>query len=283
MTKITAQAVKSLRDRTQLPMMECKKALVENDGDEEKAIEALRKQGKSKMTGREDRETGEGYVAVHADIPGSVGAMVEFRCESGPVAGNEEFRQLANDLAKQLATGPGAATAEELLAQDSPSKDGMTLQQQFDDLNNRLRETFKVARLVRIDSPCGGYAHHTGTDGVLLETNGGEQQAANEIAMHVAAMKPTVVATDDLDQEKVEKERGILMEAARQEGKPENILAKMVEGRMRVYYEENVLLEQKFIKDEKGKTPVKKVAKDAGMEIASFLHWKLGKADSPEG
>lgn len=278
MADITAQAVKSLRDKTQLPMMECKKALQETGGDEEKAIEWLRKQGKSKMMARQDRETAAGYIAVYASLDNKVGAMVELLCESAPVAANDEFRQLANDLAEQLATGEGAASGEELLKQTSPSKGG-PLQDQFDDLTNRIREVFKVARLLRIGAPCGGYAHHTGTDGVLVEVEGGDQVSANEVAMHVAAMKPEVVNKEDLDAAAVAKEREILTEAARKEGKPENIIDKMVDGRMKNFYAEKVLLEQPFVKDEKGKTSVGQFAKTAKMTVKSFVHWKLGKSE----
>ena len=276
---ITAQAVKSLRDKTQLPMMECKKALQENDGDEEKAIEWLRKQGKSKMVARQDRETAEGYIACFASVEAGKGAMLELLCESGPVSSNDEFRQLANDLAEQLATGPGASTSDELLQQPSPSKSGSTLGEQFDDLTNRIREVFKIPRMLRVDSSCGAYAHYTGTDGVLVEVEGGDQQTANEIAMQVAAMKPIVVNKDDLDPDAVKKEREILTEISRKEGKPEEIIEKMVDGRMRNYFVEKVLLEQPFVKDKKGKTSVGKVANKAKMKILKFTHWKLGKID----
>ena len=114
MPEITAQAVKDLRERTGLPMMDCKRALQESGGDPEKAVELLRKEGKKTMEKRAGRATSSGRIAVYTDFAGGVGAMVDLRCESAPVAANDQFIQLANDLAKQLATGPGAATAEEL-------------------------------------------------------------------------------------------------------------------------------------------------------------------------
>ena len=183
--------------------------------------------------------------------------------------------QLANDLAQQLAAGPGAASPEALLAQPSPSKAAPTLKQQFDDLNNRIREVFKLERIVRIDGHCGGYAHHNGATGVLLQFEGGNAELANDICMHVAAMRPAVVHKEELDPAVVAKEREILSEAARKEGKPENIIAKMVEGRLRNFYAECCLAEQPFVKDDK-KT-VGQVAKEAGMKLVSFVRWELPK------
>ncbi len=274
MPEISATAVKALRDETGLPMMECKKALHESGGDPEAAKEWLRTHGKAKMGGRTDRATGCGRVAVYADV-GGVGAMVELQCESAPVAGNEEFIQLADDLVKQLATGPGAGTAQDLLAQESPSRPGTTLQAQFDDLTNRIREVFKVPRVLRVDGPCGGYAHHTGSPGVLLHVAGGTADLAKEICMHIAAMRPKVVSKEDLDPATVQKERDIQSEIARGEGKPENIIAKMIEGRMKNFYAENCLLEQPYVKDDKH--TVGQVAKAGGMKILAFHRWELGK------
>jgi elongation factor Ts len=201
--------------------------------------------------------------------------MVDLRCESAPVATNDQFVQLANDLAQQLALGPGAASPDALLAQPSPSKTAPTLQQQFDDLNNKIREVFKLERIVRIDGHCGGYAHHNGAAGVLLQFEGGNPELAKDICMHVAAMRPEVLVTEELDPAKVAKEREILSEAARKEGKPEPIIAKMVEGRLRNYYAECCLAEQPFVKDDK-KT-VGTVAKEAGMKLVRFVRWELPK------
>ena len=120
--------------------------------------------------------------------------MVELKCESAPVTQNDEFVQLANDLAEQLATGPGAADGDELLAQTSPSKDGMTLLEQRDELFNRIREVFNVGRLVRMDGSCAAYSHNAGTvSGVLLEVEGGNEEAARDICMHIAAMRPSAL------------------------------------------------------------------------------------------
>jgi elongation factor Ts len=275
MAEITAAIVKSLRERTGLPMMDCKRALEETGGDQEKAVELLRKAGMKTMEKRSGRETSFGRLAVFTGANPNVGTIVELRCESAPVAGHEEFAQLANDLAKQLATGPGAKTPEELLAQPSPSQPGKKLQDQFHDLTNRIREVFRLHRMARIDGCCGSYVHHDNAKGVLLHVEGGAPAVAKDICMHIVAMRPTVTTVEELDPAKVEKEREILREAARHEGKPEKIIEKMVEGRLRNYYAEQCLLEQPFAKDP-SKT-VGQVAQEAGMKVLGFIHWEIGK------
>jgi elongation factor Ts len=275
MADITAAAVKALREKTGLPLMDCKKALTESNGDEDGAIRWLRERGAKVMGKRADRETDFGRFGLFAGLDQERGGIVELKCESGPVAKNEEFIQLANDLAEQLALGPGAETAEELLAQPSPSKDGMTLGEQKDELMNRIREVFNVGRFARLEGACGGYSHNAGTvAGVLVAVNGGTEEAAKDVCMHIAAMRPAALTTDDLDPEETEKERAILREAAIKEGKPENIVDKMVEGRLRNFYAEKVLLEQPFVKEQK--TSVGKYAKQNNMEIQKFVHWEMG-------
>ncbi len=275
MAEITAAAVKSLRERTGLPMMDCKKALQEAGGDADAAIEILRKAGKKTMEKRSGREMSAGRIAIDARAENNAGSIIELLCESAPVAANQEFIQLAHDMAHQLATGPGAATPDELLDQPSPSKPGTTIRQVYEDLNNRIREVFRLNRIARIDGNCGGYVHHNGSLGVLLQYEGGTPDLAKDICMHVAAMRPTVVSVADLDAATLQKEREIQMEIARGEGKPENILEKMVEGRMRNFYAERCLTEQPFVKDDQ-KT-VGQVAKAAGMKLVRFIHWEVGK------
>lgn len=275
MAGITAADVKALREKTGLPMMDCKRALQEAGGDQQTAVELLRKAGAKTMEKRAGRATGCGRIAVCADLAGGVGGIVELQCESAPVANNEEFVELASGLARQLATGPGAASADELLAQPVPGRPDVTLKQQFDDLTNRIREVFKLARIERIDGPCGGYAHHNGACGVLLQVEGGGEQLARDICMHIVAMRPAVVTRDQLDPAVVDKEREILSEAARAEGKPEKIIEKMVEGRLRNFYAERCLADQVYVKAEDGKTTVGKVAAGAGMKLVRFVRWEL--------
>lgn len=273
MANITAAAVKSLRERTGLPMMECKKALQENGGCEEAAIEWLKKQGAVKMAKRADRETAEGRIATYIDKENNVAAIVELLCESAPVASHEEFIALANGIAEMLAK-TGVATPEEVLAQPSPNTDG-TLQEEFDALNNRIREVFRVNRMERIEGTCASYVHHNAAAGVLLQVEGDNDEVARDICMHAVAMRPAAFTTDDLDPAEVEKERAILTEAAMKEGKPENIAQKIVEGRMKNYFAENCLTEQPFVKDD-SKT-VGKAAEDAGLKLVKMIHWELGQ------
>lgn len=207
MAEISALAVKTLREQTGLPMMDCKRALQETGGDNDKAVEWLRKQGKKVMEKQAGRSTTTGRIAVYAECQPGVGAIIDLRCESAPVANNEHFVGLANDMAKQLATGPGADSPAALLAQPSPSKPGQTLGQQFEDLNNRIRERFNLERVLRIDGPCACYAHHNGAVGVLLQTESCAPELARDICMHIAAMRPLVLRREDLDSALVAKER----------------------------------------------------------------------------
>ena len=275
MAQITAAMVKELRDETQLPMMDCKKALAEAGGDKEAAKQALREKGLKLMDGRRDRATEEGRIAIYASVSDAAGAIIELQVESAPVASNDEVIVLANDLAKQLATGSGAATPDELWDQPSPSASGKTLRDVKEELENRIREVFKLARMQRVEGATGGYVHFDGKSGVLLEVEGGTDELAKEVSMHVAAMKPLATNKESLDAAEVEKERATLVEAAKQEGKPENIIEKMVDGRMRNFYAEKVLEEQPFIKDDK--QTVGKYAKSGGMTIKGFTLWKLGE------
>ncbi len=276
MTTISASAVKAFRERTGLPLMDCKQALQEAGGDEDKAFEVLRKKGKQLSDKRADRETAFGRFGMYIGTDKKVGAMVELLCESAPVTSNDQFIQLAQDLATQLATGPGAASGEELLQQDSPSQPGTTLGQQKEDLFNRIREVFNVGRIVRVEGTCGGYQHHAGTTaGVLLQIEGGTDQAAKDVSMHIAAMKPQVLNVEDLDKEQVDKEREILRSAAKAEGKPDNIVEKMVEGRIRQYCAERALVQQPFVKDDK--MTVAQYAKENNMKLLGFWHWIIGE------
>ena len=282
MAAITAAAVMALREKTGLPMMECKKALTECGGDTDQAVEWLRKQGVKTQAMRADRETSMGRLAVYTDLEKGVGALVELKCESAPVAGTPDFKDFVNDIAKTLALGSGASSPDELLSQKSQAHPDKTLGELKDDLFNRMREVFELSRICRIDAPCGGYAHHDGSKAALVEVTGettGEQAAevAKDVAMHVVALSPKAIAKDDLDQSIVDKEREILTEAAKQEGKPENIIQKMIEGRLRNFFSQCVLLEQPFVKDDK--QSVGKLVKSAGLGVKQMEHWKIGSGE----
>lgn len=275
---VTANAVKALRERTGLPMMECKKALGETDGDENAAVEWLRSRGQQVAEKRADRETAFGRFGIYCGVDGQAGAMVEFKCESAPVTQNEEFIQLANDLAEALAKNESAlGDSDQLMGLDCPSNPGTTLGTIKDDLFNRIREVFNVGRMVRLEGSTAGYSHNSSTvAGVLLGVEGGNDAAGRDVSMHVAAMNPSALSVDELDPDVVAAERSVLRDAAIAEGKPENIVDKMVDGRMKNFYAERVLLEQTFVKAEKKET-VGDFAKANGMTVKSFSHMVLGE------
>ncbi len=275
MAEITAAMVMKLRDETGLPMMECKKALQETNGDFELAKQKARESGKKIMALRQDRSTNEGRLAAYSTLNPPVGAIIELQVESAPVAKHEDVVALANDLAKQLATGPGASAPEDLWKQPAPSRKGTTLQQWKDEIEGKMREVLRLTRVKRVNSPSGTYVHHDAKIGVLLEVEGGNDELAKSIAMHVAAMRPKATTTAELDKSLVEKERAILTEQARKEGKPDNIIEKMIEGRMRNFYAEHVLSEQPFVKDDK--QSVGKIAAAGGMKLVKFIRWQLGE------
>lgn len=277
MAEITAAAVNELRKQTGVPMMDCKKALADAGGDMEKAKVLLRERGIAKGASRADRETAFGRFGIFCGAKEKAGAIVELKCESAPVTQNEEFIEFCNDLAKQLAASPDVKTADDLLAKPSSTKPGMTLGDVKNDLFNRIREVFNVGRFARIEGPTGGYSHNSGTvAGVLLSVEGsGDDEAAKDICMHIAAMRPKATSKDEIDPELVEKERAFLKEQALKEGKPANIVDKMVEGRLKQFFAEHALLEQPFVKDDK--QTVGAFAKSKGVTVKSFIHWELGR------
>jgi elongation factor Ts len=256
--------------------MDCKRALVEANGDEEKALEILRKAGAKTMAGRTDRETESGRIAIFTNTKQHVSAMVELLCESAPVANTEEFILLVNGLAEQLATGPGAKTADELLAQPFPGKSGVTLKQFYDDLVNKIREVFRLTRIVRVEGQCGAYVHHNAAVGVLLPIEGTNIELGKDISMHVASMRPQALSEKDLDPVVVEKERQIVIEQVKTQNanKPNNIIEKIVDGKMKSFFAEHTLLGQPFVKDP-SKT-VAQVCDEGKIKIKEIIHWVLG-------
>lgn len=279
MAEISATLVKELREETQLPFMDCKRALQESGGDKEAALRKLRESGKKIMAMRQDRSTDEGRIAVYTSLDPPVGAMIELQVESAPVANNEEVIQFANDLAKRLALGPGAKTPEDLWSQEAPSRKGVTFQEWKDELENKIREVFRLSRIKRVEAATGGFVH-LAKIGVLVEVEGGNDELAKDVALHIAAQNPKATTIEDLDPELVAKERSILTEQAKQEGKPENIISKMIDGRMRNFYAENVLSEQPFVKDDK--QTVGKIAAAGGMKLKRFTRWQLGETSTQE-
>ncbi len=277
MAEITAAAVRSLRERTDLPMMRCKQALVESGGDEEKAIEILAAQTANIRAKRADNATSEGRIFVSMKDDGSEVALVDFQCETAPVASNEEFLALGEAMVQQLLEGPGAETPEELLAQPAPGKSDTTLQQVLDELVNKIAEKFDVAFVARVSGPVGYYVHHDGKTAAVFQATGDNMNSPilRDVAMHIAALKPSLATENDVDPAKVTAERERLTEEARATGKPENIIEKIVDGRMKNFFQnEGVLTTQAFAKDET-KT-VGQVLAAENLEAKAFIVRSIG-------
>ncbi len=277
MAEITAQAVKQLRDLTDLPMMDVKKALVEADGNQERAIEILKERNKKVMLKRLENSTSEGIVRVSVSVDGTQGAMVEIQCESAPVAKADDFLFLADQCVKQLLTGPGAATPDELLAQAAPDRVGLTLGGLLEEVVGKIREKMVLSRVIRVAGPVGGYAHHDGKTGVLFRAAGENTTTPvlRDVAMHVAALKPLVTNSEELSADLVSAERTRLTQEAAASGKPANIVDKIVDGRMKTFYAENgVLGFQLFAKDD-SKT-VNQALAESGLKAVGFTRWVLG-------
>ena len=274
---ITAKQVMDLRAKTGLGMMDCKKALNEADGDEDLAIEILRKKGLAKMAEKlTERTTEEGIIAM-VRKNGSLG-IVELLCESAPVTTNEGFVQLANDIAEVVASNPEFATTEELMAQKAPSFDG-TLQNELDELFNRIREVFRVKRFLKVDGLCSSYLHHDHKSAVLLLLEEGDEELGRDICMHIAAMKPQGLRAEDLDQAVIENEKRIQLELMNADpknaNKPDAIKEKIINGSMHKFLAQKCLLSQPFVKDPS--LTVEQFANKNGLKIIKFVHWMLGK------
>ncbi|GAA4108456.1 translation elongation factor Ts [Knoellia locipacati] len=275
MANYTAADIKALRESTGAGMLDVKKALDEADGDQAKATEILRVKGLKGVTKREGRTTSNGLVIAKAE--GGVGTLVEVLCETDFVAKGEKFIALAEQVFDQ-AVAVKATTAEELLASTLP--DGQTVQELLDASNATIGEKIEVKRVARVEAPnVAAYLHKTSPDlpaqiGVLVATEGGDESVARDVAMHIAAFSPTVLTRDEVDAETVENERRVAEATAKEEGKPEAALPKIVEGRVNGFFKENVLLEQPFAKEPK-KT-VAKVLEEAGATATSFARFRVG-------
>jgi elongation factor Ts len=278
MTEISAAAVKALRDKTDLPMMLCKKALMEAEGDEEKAKEILKREGLKVKEKRADNATEEGRIFTAVSPDGEEAVMVEVVCESPPVATGQDMASFGEKLVTQFLKGPGATTPDELLAQKDPGGSGKTLAEIFDEMINKIREKMVVTRVARMRGPVGAYVHHDHKTGVLFQASGAKKTSPvlKDVAMHIAALKPVVCYPEELDPGLVEKERERLRESAKKSGKPDNIVEKIVEGQLKTFYNEaGVLTFQPFAK-EQSKT-VSQVLAEQGLKAASFMRWVIGR------
>jgi elongation factor Ts len=274
MANYTAADVKKLREQTGAGMLDCKNALVESDGDFDKAVEYLRVKGQKGVAKRESRTASNGLVAAH--VEDGFGTLVEINCETDFVAKGETFQALAQQVLDQ-AVRVKATDVESLLKSELP--DGKTVQVLLDEGNAAIGEKIEVRRVVRIEAPhVASYLHRTNPDlppqvGVLFATDG-PTEVAREIAMHIAALPPRYLSVDDVPEDVVASERRVAEATAREEGKPEQALPRIIEGRVSGFFKENVLLEQKFARDQ-GKT-VSKVLDEAGVKAKGFARFRVG-------
>ena len=273
--KVTAQMVKELREKTGAGMMDCKNALTAVNGDLEAAIDFLREKGLSSSASKADRIAADGTTFVHID--GNEAVLIEVNAETDFVAKNEGFQVLVKELAEHiLATKP--ATVEE--ANESKMDNGLSVADHISNAVAKIGEKITLRRYeirTKTDNDAfGPYLHMGGRIGVLVVLEGTtDEQAAKDIAMHVAALNPKYVSRDQVSEEEVEREKKVLTEQALNEGKPENIVAKMVEGRIGKYFEEICILDQSFVKNSDQK--VGDFVKTTGGTLKEFIRYAVGE------
>ena len=272
---ITASQVKDLREKTGAGMMDCKKVLTETDGDMEKAIELLRERGIAKAAKKSDRIAAEGLVAAYVSEDGKVGAVVEVNSETDFVAKNDEFKAFVADVAEQVAK-QNPANVEELLAQKSIKED-KTVSEVLTDKIAKIGENMSIRRFARFESNglVEKYIHGDGKIGVLVELEGGDSEVAKDVCMQIAAAKPEFLNRESVPAERLEKEMEILKAQAMNEGKPEAIAEKIVQGRVGKFYSEICLVEQEFVKNPDMK--VSEVLSSKGAEAVRFARFEKGE------
>lgn len=270
MTTVSATTVKQLRDKTGLPMMECKHALCETAGDVEAAMEWLRKKHKGKMSQRADRTTGEGRIGVYLDEAGTTGAIIELQCETAPVAKNELFVDLANEIARKVAGGSDAKPDPQTIRSD-PIIEG-----RFTDVYGRLQETMNLRQCRRVTGAyLSFYVHHDGKSGVLLALDARPESDKNigaDLCMHALFTRPIALDRGGVPAERVEKVRNDAIEMAKEEGKPEQIVEKIAAGKVNAFFAEYVLMEQLHVKtDDYGKKKIADCLKEAKVNAVTDL------------
>jgi elongation factor Ts len=274
MANYTAADVKALRERSGAGMMDCKNALDEANGDGEKAMEVLRLKGLKGVTKREGRTTSNGLIV--ARVSGGTGYLIELACETDFVAKAEKFVSLAESIADAVVAA-GAKTLEAALAADLGGK---SVADAINDEAAIMGEKVELRRVASVeDAKVDAYLHRTSKDlppqvGVLVAYSGDNDETAHDVAVHIAAFSPNHLTREDVAADVVATERRIAEETARNEGKPEAALEKIVEGRVTGFFKENVLLEQDFAKD--NKLSVAKVLDNAGLKVSAFVRFRVG-------
>ena len=270
MAQITAALVKELREITGAGMMDCKKALVECEGDKDKAIDYLREKGIAKAAKKAGRIASEGVVAAASD--GKTACIVEINSETDFVAKNENFLALVKKIAEHIV----ACKPADMDALNASQMDGKTVAEVMTEAVASIGEKLSLRRFevyTTEDGQLATYIHMGGKIGVIVEQSGGDKTLGKDVAMQIAAAKPQCIGREDVDQEALAHEREVLRKQALEEGKPEKIVEKMVDGRINKYYKEVCLVEQEFVKDSD------KTIKDilAGVEVRRFARFEMGE------
>ena len=273
---ITASQVKELREKTGAGMMDCKKVLTETNGDEEKAIELLRERGIAKAAKKSDRIAAEGLVDTYISENGKVGAVVEVNAETDFVAKNEEFRNFVADIAKQVALN-NPKDVEDLLNEKSIVENDKTVRDVLTNKIATIGENMSIRRFERFETNnlLESYIHGDGKIAVLVEMENGTQELAKDICMQIAAARPEYLDRESVPEESLAKEMEILKAQAMNEGKPEAIAEKIVQGRVGKFYSEICLVEQEFVKDPDIK--VGKLVESKGAKIIRFARFEKGE------
>ena len=274
---ITAPQVKELREQTGAGMMDCKKVLTETDGDMEKATELLRERGITKAAKKSSRVAAEGLVDSYVSEDGKLGAIVEVNAETDFVAQNAEFKQFVKDVVKQAALN-NPKDVEELLAEQSIAEEGKTVQEALTNKIATIGENMTIRRFARFETASGlveSYIHGDGKIAVLVEMENADKDLAKDICMQIAAARPEFLGREDVPQERVDKEMEILKIQAMNEGKPEAIAEKMVQGRIGKFYSEICLVDQEFVKNPDMK--ISELLKQKGAKIVRFARFERGE------
>lgn len=273
---ITASQVKELREKTGAGMMECKKVLTETDGDLEKATELLRERGIAKAAKKSGRVAAEGIVEAYISEDGKVGAIVEVNSETDFVGKNEEFRTFVMNVAKQVVE-KNPADVESLLAQDSIEEPGKTVQEVLVGKIATIGENLNIRRFARFASEglVEKYIHGDGKIAVLINMKKGSKEVAKDVCMQIAAARPEYLNEESVPAERIEKEKEILKIQTMNEGKPEAIAEKIVEGRIGKFFSEICLLDQQFVKNPDIK--VSQLLKEKDAEVVEFARFEKGE------
>jgi len=270
MSDVTASMVKDLRERTGLPMMECKQALTECDGDGAVAMEWLRKKHKGKMSDRSGKETGEGRIGVYIDPDAMDGAIIQLQCETAPVAKNELFIALADQIAAEVAGGSVSEPDPETI------RNIASIDTRFTEVFGKLRESMNLHSCRRIEGAfLSSYVHHDGKSGVLLALDAkptSDKNIGGDLCMHALFSQPVAIDRTGVPVDQVEKVREDAIAIAKAEGKPDQIVEKIAEGKVNAFFGQSVLLEQLHVKtDDYGKAKIVDILKESGVNTVTDL------------